>query len=150
MTTHQSLVKEFMIKAGQNVSDKPTIPTREIRLLRARLIMEECLEAIEALGVNIEDGEIPIVFDCMHFYVINDDINLTEVAKELADISVVAEAGTGIACGIDMEPVIDAVDKNNLGKFGEGSYKDEFGKHCKPPNYPKPDIESIINEQIHI
>jgi hypothetical protein len=53
-TPHQQLVEAFMAKAGQAVPDRPTADVdKEVRLLRAKLIFEEALETIEALGVCI-------------------------------------------------------------------------------------------------
>ena len=151
MTKHQKNVQHFMQLACQNLPDKPTIPDAKIRELRCRLIMEEALEACNALGFNVFcKTNDPIKKDGFDFHEILDkQISLSEIAKELADLGVVGEDGTGLACGIDMEIVRDLVDENNLGKFGPGSYKDEYGKHCKPKNYPKPDIQKEIDRQVN-
>jgi len=42
-----------MQQAGQETPSKPTIPDEATRLLRARLILEEALETISALGVEM-------------------------------------------------------------------------------------------------
>lgn len=142
MLKHQQKVREFMQKAGQETPDKPTIPNREVRYLRAKLILEECLEAIDALGFGLQTDEGFITeanFNKTASLVhVTDNIDINNLAKELADISVVGPAGTASAFGIDIEPILDLVDDNNLAKFGPGSYKNEYGKHCKPPNHPKP------------
>ena len=51
-TEHYQRVKEFMRKAGQlPTQDGPHIPDAKIRLLRAKLIFEEAMEAINGLGI---------------------------------------------------------------------------------------------------
>lgn len=53
---HQQRVEEFMGKFGQEVPDKPTMPDEDTRLLRAKLIFEETLETIYALGFKVIEG----------------------------------------------------------------------------------------------
>ena len=43
MSDHQKRVEELMIKAGQNLPEVPIMPSKEVRLLRAKLILEEAL-----------------------------------------------------------------------------------------------------------
>lgn len=136
--------------AGQSLPKVPTVPDQKIRELRCRLIMEEALEACEALGFYVfAHSPDPILKDEFSFASNDKPISLAEIGKELADLGVVGEDGTGLACGINMERVRDLVDENNLGKFGPGSYKNQHGKHCKPPDYPKPNIQKEIDWQIN-
>ena len=159
MNIHQSRVEAFMYQAEQEVPDKPTIPDLETRKLRAQLVMEEALELLEGLGilpvVNI-DTELPfedqvpensVILDMQYFsFKDTGRADLVEIADACADLSVVT-VGTASACGLDMEPILEEVDNNNLSKFSEGGYKDENGKWIKPPDWQPPRIEELIDEQ---
>ena len=150
-TPHQQRVEEFMAKAEQDLPDTPTIPDEEARLLRARLIMEEAMETIQAgLGVKAlfrhdDCYDYPCGFGDLKFE-IEGDVDLVEVADGCADISVVT-VGTLSACGIKDGKLLEEVDGHNLKKFGPGGYKDEGGKWIKPPDLQPPDIEGILKEQ---
>ncbi len=151
-TLHQMRVEIFMTKAKQNVPDKPTIPDADTRVLRAKLIMEECLETIWALGVEIEvtdylDEELNIFLDKNNKLTIHplseDYVNLIEIADGCADIKVVT-TGTLSAFGIPDEVLQDLVDLNNLDKFGPGHMIREDGKLIKPPNHTPPKIKELL------
>lgn len=154
-STHQDNIEDFMDKAGQDVPKKPTIPSHEIRLLRARLILEETIETISALGFELyyENNE-----DCYDYHyltfenlefrqitAINEKINLAEIADGCADLSVVT-IGTLSACGIADEPLLDLIDENNLSKFDGGETIREDGKLIKSPNWKAPDIKSLLKK----
>lgn len=119
MSEHQKRIAEFMRLAGQDLPDHVTVPSREVRELRARLILEEAIETIDALGFCAEvvirnDGSQlmkgPIVVAHDRGY------NLTQVADGCADISVVT-VGTLLAFGIADKPLLEEVDRSNLAKF---------------------------------
>ena len=149
---HVENVKEFHRLAGQGILDKPTIPSEKIRILRARLILEEAIETIYALGVDfgVGVGENAIThsykFDFFNFIIATDrEPNLTEIADGCADITVVT-TGTQLECGIPIEEVQEEVDQSNLAKF-TGDYKiREDGKVIKPLNWKAPDIKSILKK----
>lgn len=155
-TVHQQKIEEMMFKAGQ---DLPSVPTRhvtkEVRTLRARLILEECLETIKALGIRLQldvsDVSRMLILEPKvdHFtYVIDDrSFNLYEIADGCADISVVT-IGTLSAFGLDDHEVLDEVDENNLKKFGPGGYRDQFGKWIKPPDHKPPDMIGVVERQV--
>jgi predicted HAD superfamily Cof-like phosphohydrolase len=150
MGDHYARVRQFMEGASQQVPDRPTIPAADIRILRVRLMLEEVLEVAEALGVTVraedESAWYKLTLDKCDIQA--DGVpDLVEAAKELADLSVVGPAGTAAACGIDLLPVLEAVDRNNLGKIEVGHKDPATGKWLKPPGYPKPDIASIIRAQ---
>ncbi len=50
---HQIRIERFMELAGQEVKSSPEVPPIGIRQLRAALILEECLETIDALGFKV-------------------------------------------------------------------------------------------------
>ncbi len=49
--------------------------------------------------------------------------------------------------GINGKPIADEVQRTNMAKFGEGSWKDENGKIRKPPDWKAPDIKKLLIEQ---
>ena len=143
MKKHIDNIKLFMEKAGQDLPKSPIIPSLEVRTLRATLILEEALETVEALGFSVTiDGK------SIYRYMLkpNRKPDLVEIADGCADISVVTY-GTALACGLDMEPIVDLVDKSNLEKFGPGGYKRDDGKWVKPANWEAPKIKEELVKQ---
>ena len=128
LTDHLDSVRLFMDKANQTTSFAVRCPTPEERLLRAKLIYEECMETIEALGVDHILGKFVDAGE--------ENYDPIAVLDGACDIAVVTN-GTLIACGLDgaFPEALERVDNNNLSKFGEGSYLREDGKVMKPPNY---------------
>lgn len=159
-----------MRKAGQECPDKPTIPSLEVRKLRARLILEEALETInEGLGIEVEmpDWLVSLRIRHLYFYEI-DDGDPVKLADGMADLQVV-NLGTAVACGIDLEPVFNEVCRSNESKFewtpdeihflnkkttvreiGNGlkCVQDEGGKILKGPRYSPANIAPIIQAQM--
>lgn len=143
-TEHQQRVEELMRRAGQALPIKPMVPSVEVRKLRANLILEEALETIEALGFNVVmkpfDGTIEVGPEVR-------EPNIIEVVDGCADVSVVT-IGTLSAFGVSDQPILEAVDANNLEKFGPGSYKRESdGKWMKPPGHKPADIMGLLIAQ---
>lgn len=140
---HQLAVDEFMTRAGQHLPDKPTIPDAATRILRAKLIMEEALETIKAMGVMLwcdEDPSVKLQYDDMGFTAMTEDkVNLVEVVDGCCDIAVVT-TGTLSAFGVSNLGPQRLVDESNLAKFGEGGYCREDGKWIKPPNWQPPNL----------
>lgn len=149
-TPHQVAVENFMRLAGQEVPKQPTshvsVPTR---ILRAKLILEECLETIyEGLGVTVSlnlgsYGTAQISITQCDFETHDSDINLVELIDGCCDIKVVT-TGTLSACGVPDLLFQEEVDQNNLDKFGPGGYRREDGKWVKPPEHKPPRIEEIL------
>lgn len=137
-----------MHHAGQETPAAPTIPDEETRVLRAKLILEEALETVKALGVGVrvttDDGrEVDFHHvDHLDFFPAGD-VDLEGVVDGCADISVVT-VGTLIAFGVDDEPVLEEVDMANLRKFAPGSYRRDDGKWMKPPGWTPPDIPGVL------
>lgn len=152
---HYKQVVEFMEKAGQEVPTAPTEPSVEIRKLRARLILEEALETIRALGLSPyiticdwdgeDDYNREIELEEFSSFDFNDDkpFDLKEVIDGCCDIKVVT-TGTLIACGIPDEAAQRLVDESNLRKFGPGGYRRDDGKFIKPPDWIPPDWNNFI------
>ncbi len=142
-TPHYQRIKEFMQKAGQATPETATRPDDETRVLRAKLILEEALETVEALGVRVHSNGAPLTEEGLD-YAAEDAFDLEMVVDGCADISVVT-MGTLIAIGVDDEPVLEEVDAANLRKFAEGGYRREDGKWMKPADWRAPDIMAAID-----
>lgn len=116
-------IRDFHFVMGVRHSKTPTLPDNETRTLRRTLIEEEVKEYFEAEEKN----------------------DLTEIAKELADIVVVV-AGCADVYGIPFEKVFEAVHKSNMAKAPGGKVKRrEDGKILKPDGWKPPDIKRILS-----
>jgi len=156
-TNHQTRVEAFMQAANQMTPDRPCTPIKEVRLLRAKLIFEEAMETINALGVEVvfdtpdtegircklNDPTTGRVTEHAFFDAGEDTVDLIEIADGCADIHVVT-TGTLSACGIADEMLQAEVDYNNLAKFGEGHSIREDGKLIKPPGHKGPSVGEIL------
>lgn len=104
MTNEQQQVREWMKSFGQETPDKPTIPSLEVRKLRAKLILEEALECIDALGMQVcfNNGAREVLYvpelDCYEMHEWKKP-NLALIADGCEDLKVVTE-GTLVACGL--------------------------------------------------
>jgi predicted HAD superfamily Cof-like phosphohydrolase len=151
-SNHQLRIEAMMNAAGQELPATPVIPNEDVRRLRAMLILEEALETCEALGFRLGcNGSVPTepLKDAIKrgdFFYEAVEPDLVEIADGCADISVVT-IGTLSACGIADNPILEAVDQNNLEKFGEGGYRNEHGKWIKPPGHKPPDIQALLEDQ---
>jgi predicted HAD superfamily Cof-like phosphohydrolase len=145
-TKHQFRVELLMRCAKQAVPLKPVLPDLKVRHLRAKLILEEALETINALGFKAE------VYEDGDTYLTRNDetISLEGIADGCADISVVT-IGALSACGIQDNPILEEVDGNNLLKFGpeailNGAHWNADGKWVKPKNHPAPRISEVLEK----
>lgn len=120
-TPHYDSVHTFMHKAGQAVPDAPCIPDKKTIILRAKLMLEEVLETVHAMGVTVllnggdtlcdAAGVTDLLFDC------HDECDLIEVLDGCCDVAVVT-TGTLIAFGIKDYYPQKAINDSNLAKFG--------------------------------
>ena len=145
-------IADFMKLAGQEVPEQPTIPSDEVRLLRARLILEEALETIErGLGLKVlhlmDDGErYRVHFDDLSFEVVGEP-DIVELVDGCCDLEVVTK-GTLLAFGVRDHVPQRLVNDNNLEKFGPGGRRDaDTGKWLKPPGHKPPDIAHALRLQ---
>jgi predicted HAD superfamily Cof-like phosphohydrolase len=143
-TAHQARVEAFMRRAGQAVPGSPGLPGEEVRALRARLILEEAFETVEALGVTAYWHGCPVYYSNLNLSA-NLVPDLDEIVDGCADLSVVA-MGTLSACGVKDDGVLRLVDENNLAKFGPG-HQVVNGKLVEPPGHVPPDIGGEIERQ---
>lgn len=156
ISEHVQLVAAFNRLAGSEVSNTIRIPDEKTRILRAKLILEEALEAIEALGVavGLEDYDDPenrapaaIEMSKLSFEGLGvDKVDVVGLAKECCDVRVVT-TGTLVAFGIpDTYALQNLVDTNNILKFrkDKDGYKRDDGKWVKPSDHPKPKIAEFL------
>ena len=152
-SAHQILVEQFMFHAKQEVPESPTIPDSKVRHLRARLILEESLETIRALGFAVTvpgfAGGHDIVLDSEDFSLSEfmAGPNLVDIIDGCVDISVVT-TGTLSACGVPDMPFLDLVDGNNLSKFDpdKDGHWDEHGKWVRPSDHTPPDFSALLSD----
>ena len=114
MSPEQRMVQEFHEKYGLPAAASPTMPTIKDRMRRARLIVGEAAEFLEAA----------------------DKSDFIEMVDALADILVVTY-GTAVEMGVDLEPVFREVHRSNMSKNGG---LDAGGKVLKGAAFSPPDI----------
>ena len=150
MTTshHYARVREFMFRARQGVPAYPLLPDDATLRLRAVLLLEEALEQVTAMGFDIKliDAERGVASENLQLSKVRP-ADYVAIVDGCADVSVI-NTGTMIALGLPDEAVLEAVDNNNLAKFGEGHWFRKDGKLMKPEGHPKPDLPAIIEAHI--
>lgn len=120
------LVKEFHEVYGLTIRDTPELNIPE-RKLRVELIKEEAEEYEEAEAAG----------------------DLVEMADALGDLVYVAY-GAALAHGIDLDEVLQEIQRSNLSKLhhetGKPIYRED-GKVLKGQNFFNPDIARVLKEQ---
>lgn len=137
-------VTDFMTTAQQVVNDKPTKISLENRVLRAQLVLEECLEFIHAMGLDVvfisQNRRVKTNSSLTSFKIAqkDKDYKLSEVAKELGDIDYVT-TGSYVSFGLPQNDIQQKVANNNKQKLvsfnatgEENSQKVGKGKDFKP------------------
>lgn len=124
MTIEQLKVRRFHEKAGATINDVPTIPSDQDCVLRLELIREELEELAVAFAVH----------------------NLVPIADAIGDLLYVVY-GTGVTCGIDIQPIFNAIHESNMTKFIDG-YRRDDGKWIKGPAYKPVDLQPLLEHQI--
>jgi predicted HAD superfamily Cof-like phosphohydrolase len=132
MNRMQSQVEEFHRVIGVVVGEEPQIRDR---LLRARLVHEEAMELVEALGCRVVDGQVVDAPDLKP--------DLVETIDAMAD-TIYVVMGTAVSAGVDLEPFFDEVQCTNMLKAG--GPVDAGGKRLKPPGWQPPQIAKILEE----
>lgn len=106
-------------------------PTERLRVLRAKLIIEEAREAAEEL---LSTGD----------WVLDPVVQRERLAKELAD-GVYVLYGAADALGIDLDEAVRRVHRSNMSKLGPDGrpmYRED-GKVLKGPEYFEPDMAGV-------
>lgn len=134
------MVGEFHRAFGITEPEHPIIPEQEVVDLRIDLLLEEVREVLAEVGVDLDwwnPRRVP-----------REDINLTSLAKELADVLVVTY-GFGRQFGLDMDAVFAEVHRSNMSKLGDDGKPvlRSDGKVLKGPNYAPADIAGVLERQ---
>lgn len=136
----------FTMKAAKQECPKDyQVPSADTRLLRARLILEEALETLDALGVRVRarslGGQATIRdLSDLEFDVERTgnavDVNVIDGCCDLIYVSV----GTLLAYGAPDLPHLDEVIRCNNAKFPGGkAILSPEGKYLKPEGWRGPD-----------
>lgn len=129
------------IDPRQAVPDQYRVPGLMTRECRARLILEEALETIEALGFDLKHKATGRSIGCM------DDVVLVPADRpaSLEDIidgccdEIYVCTGTLLACGAPDMHHMGIVNAANAAKFPNGvAILNEAGKFQKPPGWVAP------------
>ena len=130
----------------QAIPEKPyTIPELSTRLLRARLLMEECLETISALGLHAwHNGHSVGCGDFVFTEFTHTAPDLNGIIDGCVDVIYVA-TGTLAACGVPDIPHLEEVSKCNNAKFANGAVVVN-GKYQKPEGWVGPDHDRVREE----
>jgi predicted HAD superfamily Cof-like phosphohydrolase len=140
----QASVAEMMRAFGQEARRTPAMIEDSIeRELTAKLVLEEALEFVEALGftVNLSNGEINLHGEL--------PTNLVEAVDAIGDILVVTY-GAANRLGIRAYPIFQEVQRSNMSKVGpDGKIirRKGDGKVLKPETYFPPDVEGELRRQ---
>lgn len=141
-------VTAFHRAFGQPVLDTPQVPSDERVRLRARLIVEETLEFLEACFDTENDTRVALeeATDFLDNIIENArvEVVLPEAADALADIAYVLE-GSNLEFGIDSGPVLEEVQRANMAKASGPKRAD--GKIQKPIGWTPPDIPAVLRAQ---
>lgn len=150
-----AVIREFMEAFGQETLDVPTKDVPEdVRLLRARLVLEEAFELAEALGVKVSlsDDEEPQRVAPKSVRVEIDEsqeVDLVETADALADIIVVTKGGA-LAFGVPIDDIlVDEVGPSNMAKMGPDGKpirRESDGKVLKPEGWEPPNIRRALRK----
>lgn len=129
-------VAAFHTKFGVPVLTQPQLPSVNRMRLRAKLITEEYLELMRAMGW-------PVIVDHTVFDTWPANPDLVAIADGCADLKYVT-IGTEHEFGIPALAVWDEVQRSNMSKVGGGTRED--GKIMKPSDWLAPDIASVLKK----
>lgn len=141
---HVTPVLEFHEAFGHPVAWSPTVATAELRVLRAKLLLEEALEFVEAAGLEVTGNpanpNLTVRQDAQP--------DLVKMADALADVRVIAD-GSNIVFGLPGNKIFLLAHEANMSKLGADGkpiYRSD-GKILKGPNFrpPEEDIRNLLN-----
>ncbi len=124
LSAAQAMVREFHAATGLVINDWPTIVDHKCAILREKLIAEEYTEFIKA----------------------QNEQDLTQIADALGDLLYVV-LGAAVSYGIAIEDIFDEIHRSNMTKVIDGYMRGD-GKWIKGPGYSKPDIATIVLQQM--
>ena len=150
--------KEFMLSFNQIVNEKPVKPNRDLIKLRLSLLLEELIELAEACGNESLCDLQRMLFERSEFV-----HRLTEAGRELTKYNEVeifdalidlqyVIIGCAIENGLHtkLDTCFDEVHASNMSKLGPDGkpiHRQSDGKVLKGPNFFKPKLKEIINNE---
>ena len=148
VNTYQKMVEEFHQKLGATIGTTPELRESE---LRAKLILEEAVETVAAMGFAAHAGfSAPYDKDeyqpdeIAKFFKMYDKPNFLDTIDGYCDLIYVV-LGAAVTDGIDLDPFFTEVHRANIAKLGGGMRED--GKFLKPDGWQPPDHERILIHQ---
>jgi len=139
--TEREMVEEFHEAMGLSVRTTPTMPSEAERLMRARLVFEEAMEVVRALGcqtVRDEHGRLAVVVDTGAL------VSRVDIAHELNDLLYVAHGGLAeMGAPTEVFAEIHRANMSKLGDDGKPVLRAD-GKVMKGPNYRPPDVAGVL------
>jgi predicted HAD superfamily Cof-like phosphohydrolase len=144
MTNLQTKLLEFHLAKGHHVASRPSIPPDSVVRLRARLIIEEAFEVLEALFDDDSSGLSRLKREALReCNTAEIGVDMVALADALGDTDYVVE-GTRVSFGIDGDPISAEIHRSNMSK---PTTKDEHGKTIKQADWTPPDIEGELRRQ---
>lgn len=142
------------IDSRQSIPNDAGIPDLETRRLRAKLILEEAFETVEALGFAVtgRSGKSEIVLDPKRLYLVelSKGLNMEDAIDGCIDTMYVC-VGTLMAMGVPDLPFVDEVCRANEEKFPNGKpIVNGSGKFLKPEGWNPPDILGVLAQHAHV
>ena len=133
------LVREFMLKFGHPVYDKPqAIDDLEWEWMRLGLILEELCELYEACGYDpkqLREAVVPKI----------GGTDIVGAADALGDLEYVTN-GMALGMGVNLPVVVREIHRSNMTKLGPDGkpiYRED-GKILKGPGYEPPRIAEVL------
>jgi predicted HAD superfamily Cof-like phosphohydrolase len=150
MNSYQGMVRGFHNALGATIGRSPALRDRE---LRAKLIMEEAVETVAAMGFAVtadiykDDIYDPAydTGDVAHYEKSYAEPHFVDAIDGLVD-TIYVVLGAAVAWGIDLDPFFAEVHRANMAKLGGGMRED--GKFLKPDNWTGPDITGILDREV--
>lgn len=143
MNAFQRAVAEFHEATG----GPGTLDTPEGRELRAKLIMEEAVETVAALGfrafASIEEQKGLLIRTVSHFERTYPNFDLLDFIDGLCDLTYVVMGGA-VNADISMQRHFDEVHAANMRKLT--GPKREDGKQLKPEGWVGPDHRKVLDQ----
>lgn len=126
----------------QAIGQPYTVPNEAVRLLRAKLILEETLETIHALGFSLFHND-EVTKETVMLRPTRQP-NLEQIVDGCADLNYVL-TGCLVSCGVPDSPHYAEVHRANQDKFPEGKpILNEHGKYLKPTGWKPPDFTAVM------
>ena len=144
-------VAEFHTAFGHPISQTPTPGGAELREFRARILLEEVSELLQAMGVTATLTVGPAKVECeiiVQSCKEDHEIDLANMAKETQDVSYVLE-GNNLVFGMASDALGQLVHDSNMSRVGSDGKPilREDGKILKGPNFwrAEPEIQKVLD-----